>query len=402
MPYERRILEIGPYDNPLHDRGFVLQPDEHYTGIERDVDVFRSAVWGELKGDYSADQIALRTVDLAELDSSEGQYDEVVALGSVAERDQISKIHSLLKPGGVLLLGASKGAAWSREMLEGIEAMGFKCEGESEHDYRLRATTMDYSSRYLVYRFRKVEKPHPPEASSIPQEKLAAIKARVLQVVGEHLERDYDFGSDGFTPVQINKTGPVNKLWIGEVTHVPVSDDPKLVATIFTQKMQSQKREDEPVKNLIGFFICEEPLKKDDLINYYDHSLSKEKISFMLEFDFAGERRHSLKHRYIAPKFRGGLGTDVLKEYEKYFQRMANKREETQSHVMLTSQRPTLNWARKNGYVPETPRDVELVEKLDSGDRTVIVDGGGMYEAFGEGSSLVPIYIMLRRDFNPV
>lgn len=225
--------------------------------------------------------------------------------------------------------------------------------------------------------------------------KLATVKARALEVIRDHLRQEYDFEHDGFDEIRHDSATPINHIWIGDVRHVQVSDDPKLVATIFTGKIQKDGSLEAP-KNHICLVICTEPLKKQDLIDKYDESLGQEQIAFTVEFDFDGPRRHSLKHRYVDPKFRGGLGTEILKEYEKYFQKMANDTGETQHNVLLTRKKITLDWALKNDYKPDTEHDAELIGKLKAGDQGVTVQGEDLY------SEEAPIGIAVRKDFTPV
>lgn len=231
--------------------------------------------------------------------------------------------------------------------------------------------------------------------------KLATAKARALEVIRDHLRQEYDFEHDGFDEIRHDSATPINHIWIGDVRHVPVSDDPKLVATIFTEKIQKDGSQQAP-KNHICLFISTEPLQKDDLINKYDESLEKELIAFTVEFDFDGPRRHSLKHRHVDPKFRGRLGTEILKEYEKYFQKMANDTGETQYNVILTRKKITLDWALKNGYKPDTEHDAELIVKLKAGGQGVTVKGEDLYLEEDPDKIVAPIGMAVRKDFTPV
>ncbi|MDP4007607.1 MAG: hypothetical protein Q8P68_00260 [Candidatus Peregrinibacteria bacterium] len=238
------------------------------------------------------------------------------------------------------------------------------------------------------------------EEAPLDAEKLRVVKARVLEIVRFHLEQKYDFGYDGFNEIRQDLSEPMNHIWIGDVKHVQVSDDPKLIATIFTEKIQDYRSLAAPKKH-ICLLISTEPLQKQDLIDKYDESLDKEMIAFTVEFNFDGYNRHSLKHRYVDPKFRGGLGTPVLKEYEKYFQKMANDTGESQSHVILTQKKLTLDWARKNHYIPDTERDAKLIAKLEAIDQGVTVEGEDIYLESGPDKIKTRVGIELRKDFIP-
>ncbi len=217
------------------------------------------------------------------------------------------------------------------------------------------------------------------------QVNIATLGPKVLTAVESWTEKAANFTEEDWKDENFElihqEDNPRNLLWIGKVEHIAINEEPKLVATFFTQKIK-QNTPESPTKNSIFFIISPVPITKADLVENYDDSTAKEEIAFGLEFDYDGPGRHSLKHRFIAEKFRSqGLGTEILKKYEALIQKMAEK--EKQSNIIHTNVPSTMKWATKNGYIPDTPQDEQKWQTMQS-------------------QNMSPrVYIKFRKDFIP-
>lgn len=108
MSETKHILEIGPGAwSPLHNRDIgrlTLEDDEDYIGLEIDSSNFKSAFWERVKRDYN-DKVSLIQGDAHNLPFEDASLDEVVALGVIADEDQLMEVDRVLKPGGIVVLG---------------------------------------------------------------------------------------------------------------------------------------------------------------------------------------------------------------------------------------------------------------------------------------------------------
>lgn len=234
---------------------------------------------------------------------------------------------------------------------------------------------------------------------------LDELTPKILMAVRASTEQALNFGDEGFDSIIQPEENPRNYIWIGPVQHTTISDEPPLVATLFTQKIR--RNEDGAVaRSAINLVIAPAPIEKSDLIANYDDAQAAEEISFMVGFNWYGEKRHTLRHKYIAPKFRGkGLGSQILKIYEDLFQKMAEKN--PQANIIPTDKLNTLAWAIHNGYHPDTNEDQKRWDevgkrKTRGGEDIIIEKDGSIVIKPREGEKQpVSMWISLRKDFNP-
>lgn len=230
----------------------------------------------------------------------------------------------------------------------------------------------------------------PSEGADIEQ-----LKGRILEVIEQHLTHEFDWDQSGFDEIEHSTATPVNKLWIGTVEHIHISDSPPLVATVFTEKIQKNEP-DAPQQRVLSLLIGEKAIKKEGLIRDYDQAVESEQIGFAVEFDFRGPTRHSLKHRAIAEKFRGGgFGSAILERYEAFFQHMATTKGETQSNVMAANKYSTVRWAAKNGYKPD---DETALSQVLQNDPNITIENDDIYITSPDGTKS-KLYLEMEKEF---
>lgn len=112
----RRILELGPKENPLQLRNLQkkgrlselpLMPEETYVGVDRNSELIHSEIWKKIKQDHgeNANFLIGNSDRLPVVSMSQ---DEIVALGIQFSLETLQEIDRVLKSGGLFYFGLGK------------------------------------------------------------------------------------------------------------------------------------------------------------------------------------------------------------------------------------------------------------------------------------------------------
>lgn len=198
-------------------------------------------------------------------------------------------------------------------------------------------------------------------------------------------------------------------IWFGKFSHALLQASPPLFATFYTEKYRDNKP-DAPTRRVAHILVADRPITRADMIVDHDAMVALEQIAFGVCFDRGGPGRHSLQHRFLAPKYRDqGLGSAVLAKYEQLFQAMADVPGEKPpiSNVLKTCQLDTMCWAIKNGYKPNTPEDQKkwqevCAKKTAAGEEIFMNEERTIVVPTDEGEEVIcPLYIKFGKIFIP-
>lgn len=112
------------------------------------------------------------------------------------------------------------------------------------------------------------------------------------------------------------------------------------------------------------------------IFTYTTGSGPSEQPVAILEFNLQMPRCYRLNHRYVEPSYRNrrGVGTQLLRQAEQFFQQLAYRTRERQRLEINLGQSSVLQWALKNGFIPEPSHQAKVQQVLHHPEEFVIHD----------------------------